>query len=1453
MMNINENTLTGTPYSVIRFNKVTGQLEQPTLLLKTRSGKVLGNINYSNLSLSFVAKGLDNLSFDVHKTVNGKECECWDKLIDLCIIDYVGYGQFEAHVTINDADETVKSVICESLETELGQHIIRDMHINDEDAVDFCDGNFIPTTLCDFNNPEYSLLHRVLREKTPHWTIGGCSSKININGTVYDSNSIQRTFTISNQTPYDFFDGEVSNEFGVVFTYNTYTREVFCYNLEECVYDERTRKAIDGYHCIDNIYYDENGNIISDTSNLGYCEGIGKDTSIFVSKSKLSNSLSMESDQGSIKNCFYVSGGDDLLTDTVAAANVTGNYIYLFGNFQYEDMSDELVDQIKSYSKLLKDNEANFNKIGGVYVHDPSCRYDEKTDTCFDSYDRILPTAKHIGEKVYIIDPLAYYKNDICYSRDDDPNIDAIYEKPGLYTEYCQLLDRIQYLEHTKFPSISSENSITALEEKENIVEYFKTHSVITRNECDSETFSHITGNIKSMINVICDTRFSAKILSGDSYSQSCTAINSTTTTGTWKGYVRLEREINSSDSTEFELLVNVKLTTNTDDDIEYCKQKMLVAIAHMDISELDFTKLSDDELESLLKQYNLNSLKSFCDGFNSCRAVLRDLYSNMELDESEITIPTSDSYIISTEAYNKRYSIAKGIYDERTAKVEELMSDKIKLSEEIDKFRETISMESNFEEALWKEFRSYVREDEYSNSNYISDGLSNSECLKKAMELLEVAKDELSKACMIQYSVSGDINNIFSQQQLEILHQNFDLFNYIRTEIDGKIFKLRLMEIGFSQDSPEKLNVTFSQQIESVNQKISDTQKILEQSASIATSYSYTTKQAKQGATALNTFENIKREGLDSSLYLLKNSNTEEQIFGNSGLFCKSMLDSGIYSPHQLAITHNGIYMTDNGFDSIKTAFGLFKYNDEWKYGLNTDVIIGDLIIGEKLLIQNQNENGETSVTIDKDGIDITNGSIALSGNDYSIEIDPNHNNTNTLNNYLFCVRKKNNNEINDTNEIVMSVDTEGNAYFKGELETSKGKIGNWTIGNAIYNGTNSATSNNTGTYIGTDAIRQYNSDERFVHIQGGKLTCNDAEIRGTIHANGGTFSGNITSNATISGGSIVGGAISGGSISIGDGNFAVNSSGQLTAKNANISGVIYAEGGTFSGDITSTATITGGSISGSTITGGTIRGSSFSSIGDNWDFTNIHNGQIETSTICLRNPKDSFLCHIYYIEGNSTKYALSFDKFGIDLDSDITANNFYGKFGDNFHGKVYVNSNSNFVPDSNEVMGCGGGEHKWRVVYAKSGTINTSDRNQKNNIEEISKIYEDLFFRINPVTYKFNNGDRIHIGAISQDIEHSMHVLNLTPYDFAGFCKDVKMKSITNDIGDYVEVPDLDEQGNEQYEYGIRYSEFIMLNTHMIQKAYKKIEQQQEQINQQQSEIASLKETISSFMQNN
>jgi len=110
------------------------------------------------------------------------------------------------------------------------------------------------------------------------------------------------------------------------------------------------------------------------------------------------------------------------------------------------------------------------------------------------------------------------------------------------------------------------------------------------------------------------------------------------------------------------------------------------------------------------------------------------------------------------------------------------------------------------------------------------------------------------------------------------------------------------------------------------------------------------------------------------------------------------------------------------------------------------------------------------------------------------------------------------------------------------------------------------------------------------------------NAYFTGDITGSSGTFSG-IVSGGSVAGGTIdIGGADatsfhvdSSGNMWLGASTYAsapfkVSSSGSLTATSAAITGAINATSGTFSGSITSSATISGGTLTGTTITGSTL-----------------------------------------------------------------------------------------------------------------------------------------------------------------------------------------------------------------------------------------------------------------------
>ena len=133
------------------------------------------------------------------------------------------------------------------------------------------------------------------------------------------------------------------------------------------------------------------------------------------------------------------------------------------------------------------------------------------------------------------------------------------------------------------------------------------------------------------------------------------------------------------------------------------------------------------------------------------------------------------------------------------------------------------------------------------------------------------------------------------------------------------------------------------------------------------------------------------------------------------------------------------------------------------------------------------------------------------------------------------------------------------------------------------------------------------------------------------------------------------------------------------------------------------------------------------------------------------------------------------------------------------------------------------------WNQIYSRRAVIATSDKNEKYNIKEIDDKYSLLFNNLKPTSYKFrkNANDRTHIGFIAQDVEQALGTAGLTSQDFAGLCYWDK------------------ENGTKGY--GLRYEEFIALNTHEIQK----IKKENETLKQENADIKAQLKTIEDKLQ--
>lgn len=120
-----------------------------------------------------------------------------------------------------------------------------------------------------------------------------------------------------------------------------------------------------------------------------------------------------------------------------------------------------------------------------------------------------------------------------------------------------------------------------------------------------------------------------------------------------------------------------------------------------------------------------------------------------------------------------------------------------------------------------------------------------------------------------------------------------------------------------------------------------------------------------------------------------------------------------------------------------------------------------------------------------------------------------------------------------------------------------------------------------------------------------------------------------------------------------------------------------------------------------------------------------------------------------------------------------------------DNSVAGFYLNLNVDGIvlPARDNVHVLGTASFRWSVVYAATGTINTSDRDKKEQIEALSKAEKIVALQIKKAVKKFKFKDavaekgskaRIHVGVIAQEVAEIFAKNGLNAEDYGLFCSD-------------------------------------------------------------------------------
>lgn len=952
----------------------------PTFILAKKNGDKIGKLNAHAIEITDNLNDASEISFSVYKYIDGEKDPLWDLITNFKLVYCVEWNKwFEATVELDENQgETIKTAFCTLLgQAELSQIMLYDIEINTETDIER-DDYVLPTVLYrdDPENQDSSLMHRILKDKAPHYSV------IHVDDTI---KNMQRTFEFSDTSIYDACQ-EIAEELNCLFVFNSNSDENGKIQRTISIYDLESNCKSCGYR-------GEFADVCPECGKTDIDDGYGEDTTIFVTADELAENIQLSTDTDEMKNCFKLEAGDDLMTATIRNCNPNGtDYIWYLSNDMKADMSEELVNRIDEYNQLYADYQNGEIDLDGTLLYE----YNE----------------------------LVNKYNDLMNKKDDD-RLELIETPikgfPALIDAYYNTFDLYLYLQSglmptidTARPDINEEIAELTTANLSPVAVNVGTNSTV--NQLKALSVSTADNLVLSMAKTLVDSRYKVKIADGSTlsaYSEGVdyriwggrfvlTAYSDDEVTATTD---IIEVKVNDDYETFVRRKLDKALSAEDAEDMSVSglfKKDLAVALmtsdgmllADSDNAVLHVGALQEQSFEAALKEYSLNRLTSFHDACQSCIDIMieQGVADGNTWGNTESANIYEDLYM---PYYNKLAAIEYEM-NVRSSEIEKIVGrynedgelEVTGLQNAIEKKKAEIQDALDFEkflgEELWLEFCSFRREDKYSNDNYISDGLNNAELIEKANEFIETAKKEIYKSAELQCSISADLRNLLVIKKFESLVDKFQVGNWLRVMVDDKVYKLRLVSYTIDYDDLTGISVEFSDTVRA-NSSIKSVQDVLSQASSMATSYSSVQRQAKQGEESKVTVDDWVSSGLDATnVKIMGGADGQSQSWDNHGmLFREYDEQTQSYLPEQMKIVNSTISITDDDWETIKTAVGKFYYIDprtkepKVTYGINAETVIGKFILSESMSIQN--ESG--SMVFDGNGLLITSGTESDAG----------------------------------------------------------------------------------------------------------------------------------------------------------------------------------------------------------------------------------------------------------------------------------------------------------------------------------------------------------------------------------------------------------------------------------------------------------------------------------------
>lgn len=659
--------------------------------------------------------------------------------------------------------------------------------------------------------------------------------------------------------------------------------------------------------------------------------------------------------------------------------------------------------------------------------------------------------------------------------------------------------------------------------------------------------------------------------------------------------------------------------------------------------------------------------------------------------------------------------------------------------------------------------------------------------------DLYEYGKTCLAKVSSPAYEFSIESANfLFAQDYSDHYRENFALGRACYLEWkDGKYISPIFLEAIIKYDDWPELTLKLSDKIyyNSAATTLADyIGQTAQTTASLdASKFSFN---AFVNSGIKNDVDDLINGVLDIAKKNVLNSVNQDILMDAQGIHLRKYDSrSGYFDPGEVRLTNGQIVFTNDSWNSASLAIGKLEMPDgSATMGVVGQSLIGEILIGKKLIIEATNPDDKfnsevTHFRVDSGGVKMANGSLYIQGTDphNQIIVDPTYG-IMAGDNSLF--------KMNDSQFELNILDENGDMTYDPELFEK--------FGLKIPTGAKFYFDINTGNLAFRGDIYAENGYFNGA-LKATSLDCTDAKITGLKVGENGV---EMSPNATISWNNLPAGVVNSNEVTV-------------ITQNAIKTGDVVIGGWIW--DYVSDADAKSGTKQ--RLLG--VNNSNNLQIGTIAENANYFKMRFYAPEVMQFYPDGQYADESYTLQLGATHSYLWSDltmkKGDIYMYSSYDVKDTDGsvKYAKKDHAHTgYYSSGSSMIcqsirPHTDGLYGCGLPSYRWSNIYCENAEINTSDRKLKKNIESVSDKYISLFDRITPVSYKLINGDRTHIGFVSQEVEEKMAEVGLSDLDFGGFCKDTIK----------------DSDGNEIERYGLRYSEFIGIMAAKIKQLEEKI----------------------------